>query len=198
MTLDSLAAIYKEQLLDKLYFIIVEYPRRMYVLNSSKANFLHLTGLQRSEEFKHFKPKEFWEFCVHDNREISSLTFQNGPDRNMALLKTSTFDNCYKAIHNLGPTYVSDKNLICATECTNIGKKKLFSISFLKQSDETWCPVTVQVDKDIESSTMIKQNEWVLASNILDADKETVIKAMRKYDKTVNEVKELVMKKITG
>ena len=197
MTLDNLANIYQHQLLDTMYFMFVEYPKSLFVINSNKSNFMHLTGLQRCAEFKHYKPSGFFDFCLHDSREVSSLNFTTRADRNMVLLKTNTFDNCYKAIHNPSSIYVSNKNLICVTMCTNNGKIKLFSIAFVQdRNDTTWHPATIQVDKNRESSVILKSARPIIITKVQEANKRGVLEAMRKNGKTLEDVKNFFIKRV--
>lgn len=195
MTLCDLASIYEKQLLCNYYFIFSDTHRRIYTLGANKHNFLHLTGIQRCQEFKNVKAKDFFGKCKLSDQDINSLSFNSKQDRKLVQLKTEAFYNCYAAIHNFKSIYISENSIICAVPFTYDNKEKIFSISFICEDNSIWVPVSIKVDKDLASSKEMDSKNLAQISRVAEIKKEVALAAMKKYDKGIMDVQEFISKK---
>lgn len=195
MTLDKLANIYEDQLLSKLYFIVEK--ETVYIINSKKQNFMHLTGLQRSREFKNIPKLNFFDLCKNDYRNVTELTFNNRNDKNLCTLKTDNFSYIQDALTNIKSIYINKETDIVTCSTNALANGRTFSISFLHDdsNQKFYVPFTLQVDQSLEQSNYIKPENLAKVYESLIGEKKGILEAIKIHNKAIEDVKIYVLEK---
>lgn len=154
MTLFDIATIFKEQLIDKFY--IINTPTNILYVRTFPKNLLHLTGLQRTKEFRHINHIKFYNDCLSQvyQKDILKYTYSNIKERNIVDMKVSNFNKIQSAITNAKQLYyIKDKNDV-ASNAISVGflinnKNKFLTLVFKIDKETGFCvPVSIQLDQN--------------------------------------------------
>lgn len=156
MNLYDAALIYKTQLLEKTY--IIRTDTNEIIIQASEKNFLHLTGIQRANEFHNVKSaSDFYNDCLQQRYTKRPLdySYKNKGDRNIVDMKISNFDKIESAILNAPILYYTkdenNKDGKAISVSFQIKKKNKFVTLVFKSdvSNSYYVPTSIQLDQNL-------------------------------------------------
>lgn len=175
MNLYDTALIYKTQLLEKTYTIKTETNK--IIIQALEKNFLHLTGIQRANEFRNVtNASDFYNDCLQQKytKRTLNYSYKNKSDRNIVDMKISNFDKIESAILNAPILYYTkDENNNDGKAISvsfQIKNKNKFIILVFKPdiNSQYYVPTSIQLDQNLSYgvvSTAYKQ-ETILSVEV--------------------------------
>lgn len=181
MTIYDLALLYKTTLLDKLYAVHTE--NDVFYIKALPKNFLHLTGLQRTNHFSNIDAKIFYDNAINENYKMSlnKISYKTKPDKNMVSIKSRCFQLVRDTILNCDKVYYvrneNNKANVLSVSFEINGKSKYCTVLFAKDKEtnsEYYVPISFQIDQSFsysianrayDSSKVVEVEEFAITSD---------------------------------
>lgn len=192
MNLYDIALLFKAQLLDKLYIVTTQ--NQEIHIRTFPRNLLHLTGLQRTKEFKTIKnPVSFYDDCINKKylKETIYYTYNTHQDRNIVDMKISVFDKIQDTILNapiLYHTKDSKGNISKAVSVSFAIKNKNKYVTIVFKPDKItsfYVPVSIQLDQNLLRGVASKSYNQENITNVqmLDCSSEKAKNIIKEINK---------------
>ena len=188
MTLQDLAKYYQIQMVDCIYQITTQ--NNCYNIISFPRNFYHLTGIQRTKEFKNVNDvSQFYFDCVNGTytNNLNQYSYLSKSSRNIVLMKSVCFPVIQQTILQCDKIYhIQEQGGDCGKSISTLiqfGKKQKYSTIIFKSdkqlNDDYYIPASIQLDQDLSKS---------IASKAYNIETVETVKCYSRNDSNIQQI----------